>query len=106
MWTCEKCGEKIEDQFDSCWRCAAPEVATQTTTTTAAGGRAETAPKWRMAFRTFRGTLATWDDLFGKAAQFATEIGSERVVSISHSADHSDGVVTVWYWTMEDEIGS
>lgn len=24
MWTCEKCGEKIEDQFDSCWKCAGP----------------------------------------------------------------------------------
>src|SRR5215831_68270 len=22
MWTCPKCGERIEDQFDSCWRCA------------------------------------------------------------------------------------
>ena len=23
MWTCPKCGEKIEGQFDSCWKCAA-----------------------------------------------------------------------------------
>ena len=22
MWTCPKCGERIEDQFDSCWKCA------------------------------------------------------------------------------------
>jgi hypothetical protein len=22
MWNCPKCGEEIEDQFDSCWRCA------------------------------------------------------------------------------------
>jgi len=21
MWTCPKCGEKLEDQFDSCWKC-------------------------------------------------------------------------------------
>ncbi len=29
MWTCSKCGEKIEDQFDSCWKCAGhPEVVT------------------------------------------------------------------------------
>jgi hypothetical protein len=28
MWTCQKCGEKIEDQFDSCWKCAEkPEQA-------------------------------------------------------------------------------
>ena len=24
MWTCPKCGEQIEDQFTSCWKCAAP----------------------------------------------------------------------------------
>ena len=26
MWTCTKCGEEIEDAFDSCWKCAAPTV--------------------------------------------------------------------------------
>jgi hypothetical protein len=59
-----------------------------------------------MAYRTFRGTFATWEALFAQAAQFATELGPERVVSISHSADHSDAVVTVWYWTTEDESES
>ena len=24
MWKCAQCGEEIEDQFDSCWKCAAP----------------------------------------------------------------------------------
>jgi serine protease inhibitor len=24
MWTCPKCGESVDDQFDSCWKCAAP----------------------------------------------------------------------------------
>src|SRR5208283_4240817 len=28
MWTCPKCGEEIEDQFDSCWKCAAPAKTT------------------------------------------------------------------------------
>lgn len=28
MWTCPKCGEKIEDQFDSCWKCSAPAEQT------------------------------------------------------------------------------
>jgi hypothetical protein len=28
MWTCPKCSEKIDDQFDSCWKCTAkPEQA-------------------------------------------------------------------------------
>jgi hypothetical protein len=46
----------------------------------------------------FRGTLKTWDDLFSQAAEFATEIGRDNLIAISHSADHSDGVVTVWFW--------
>jgi hypothetical protein len=24
MWRCPKCGEQIEDQFDSCWKCVEP----------------------------------------------------------------------------------
>jgi hypothetical protein len=24
MWKCQICGEEIEDQFDSCWKCAKP----------------------------------------------------------------------------------
>ena len=54
----------------------------------------------------FRGTLVTWQSLFTKAAQFATEIGPERVLSISHSEDQGDGVVTVWYWTTEEKTES
>ncbi len=56
-----------------------------------------------MAYRVFRGTLATWDDLFSQAAEFATDLGPERVLSISHSADHHDGVVSVWYWEADAE---
>jgi hypothetical protein len=53
-------------------------------------------------YRDFRGTMATWDELFEEAAGFATSIGPERLVNISHSADRTEGVVTVWYW---DEPG-
>ena len=49
-------------------------------------------------FRMFRGTIATWDDLFSEAAAFATTLGRERLISISHSEDQQDGVVAVWYW--------
>ena len=50
-----------------------------------------------------RGTLATWDDLFTKAAYFATEVGPGRVLNISHSVDDADGVVTVWYWEPKED---
>ena len=49
-------------------------------------------------YRKFRSSLATWDTLFEEAAEFATRIGKERLISISHSEDASDGVVVVWYW--------
>lgn len=75
----------------------------ETTATPGADRSAATDQKWRLAYRKFRGTLATWADLFEEAARFATEIGPERVLNISHSADQCDGVVTVWYWTTEDE---
>ena len=104
MWTCLKCGEKIEDRFDSCWRCSTPKCVAQANGAPLADVAAGGAQKWRMAYRTFRGILATWEELFAEAAQFATEIGPERVVSISHSEDQSDGVVTVWYWTTKDEV--
>src|ERR1700690_4338334 len=32
MWTCPKCGEKIENQFDSCWKCAAEPKQTDVST--------------------------------------------------------------------------
>jgi hypothetical protein len=54
--------------------------------------------KPRAKFEVFRGTFATWTTLFSEAAHFAGVIGPDRVISISHSATHSDGVVTVWYW--------
>lgn len=56
----------------------------------------------RVKYRFFRGTLATWDMLFQRAGEFASEIGPTLVINISHSAAGADGTVTVWYWA-EDE---
>ena len=52
----------------------------------------------KVKYEVFRGTLATWETLFRQASEFAATLGRERVINISHSCDHSDGVVTVWYW--------
>ncbi|NCF90416.1 MAG: hypothetical protein GWQ05_05575 [Verrucomicrobiaceae bacterium] len=49
-------------------------------------------------FRTFRGVLTSFDNLFRQAADFATSVGKQDLISISHSEDGDDGVVTVWYW--------
>lgn len=52
----------------------------------------------RVRFRVFRSILKSWESMFQEVADFATEVGPERLISISHSEDHGDGVVTVWYW--------
>jgi hypothetical protein len=53
----------------------------------------------KVEFEVFRSTISSWQDLFASAAAFATKVGPERVISISHSADNGEGVVTVWYWS-------
>ena len=58
----------------------------------------------RVATRHFQGTWTSWEQLFQQAADFAGSVGPQRLISISHSADHSDGVVTVWYWTYEKDV--
>ena len=99
-WTCSKCGERIEKQFDSCWRCSTPRrpptAAAPSLTPPLAS---ETKAAWRVEYEMFRGTWVTWEGLFTQAASFAAEIGRERLIGISHSADRGDGVVAVWYWT-------
>ena len=51
-----------------------------------------------MRFEIFRSSVESWDNLFAKASEFATEIGEQRVINISHSWHHNHGIVTVWYW--------
>jgi len=50
-------------------------------------------------YQTFRGGFLTWDALFTEAAEYASTLGPDRLISISHSEDDNDGVVTVWFWT-------
>ena len=56
----------------------------------------------RVAFQMYRGTFATWHQLFTEAAAFATRVGQERLIGISHSEDQGKGVVTVWFWADEN----
>ncbi|MCC7290557.1 MAG: hypothetical protein IT449_00685 [Phycisphaerales bacterium] len=52
----------------------------------------------RVLSRKFQATFKSWESLFREAADFATGLGPERLISISHSAEHSEGIVVVWYW--------
>jgi hypothetical protein len=49
-------------------------------------------------FKVFRGMWTSGEELFAEAAAFAAEIGSVRLISISHSTSGNEGTVTVWYW--------
>jgi hypothetical protein len=49
-------------------------------------------------FMEFRSSFKSWNDLFSEAAAFATTLGRERLISISHSENQGKGVVAVWYW--------
>jgi hypothetical protein len=102
MWTCAKCGEESEDHFDTCWKCQSARGDAPT----GRPEKPEPKPAWRMSCKVFRGTFATWEKLFSEAAEFATSVGPERVISISHSEDDSDGVVAVWFWTDENEASN
>ncbi|MBN1818545.1 MAG: hypothetical protein JW828_14375 [Sedimentisphaerales bacterium] len=53
----------------------------------------------RVTFEMFSGMLIRWEDLFQQACDFATKIGKDRLINISHSENHKKGIVTVWYWT-------
>jgi hypothetical protein len=57
----------------------------------------------KMRCKYFRGSLKSWPELFGQAADFATEIGVDHVISISHACAGSDGTVAVWYWVSGEE---
>ena len=54
----------------------------------------------QVKFRVFKPTRRYWNDLFQDAAKFATSIGPQHLINISHSCDDiREGVVTVWYWS-------
>ncbi len=53
----------------------------------------------KVKFQVFRGIFSSWETLFQQAAEFATAIGRDKLITISHSEDQVQGVVTVWYWS-------
>jgi len=53
----------------------------------------------KVKYEFFRSSYQSWDTLFIEASQFASLLGKDRLISVSHSCDHKrEGVVTVWYW--------
>ncbi len=55
-------------------------------------------------FKMFKSSFQSWNSLFQQAAEFATNVGRERLIGISHSCGETESVVTVWFWE-EDGLG-
>jgi hypothetical protein len=49
-------------------------------------------------FKIFKSVMKSWPDLCAEAAAFASEQGRERLINVSVSEDHHEGVIIVWYW--------
>jgi hypothetical protein len=65
----------------------------------------------RVAYRHFESVTKSWATMFAEAADFATKVGRDRLIGISHShgggsdgwGTGGSGVVTVWYWEHGEE---
>lgn len=104
MNRCPKCGETSEAQFDSCWKCGT-EFASPALPDVSDNPVGAELPRRRPVarYRRFRGTFTSWDSLLSQAAEFASSIGPERLITLSHSEDKDDGLVVVWYWSDGEE---
>ena len=49
-------------------------------------------------FEVFKSSFKSWNDLATEASAYATNLGRERLINISASADGGSGVIIVWYW--------
>ena len=52
----------------------------------------------RVRFEVFKSSFKTWKDLAEEASDYASNIGRERLINITVSADSGQGVIMVWYW--------
>lgn len=98
FWKCPHCGEAVELQFATCWNCSTPmpESPKQETQAEVQGDAANNQPP-AFSCRSTQGSWANWDDFFGDLAKMATEIGPERLVSISHSGTEDDALGAIFH---------
>jgi hypothetical protein len=60
----------------------------------------------RVRFQVFKSSFSSWDVLFQQAADFASRLPTDRLITISHSCDNQEGVVSVWYWATDEEVAA
>jgi hypothetical protein len=60
----------------------------------------------RVLFKTYESKMASREKLFRYASEFATQLGRDRLISLSHSEDRDNIIISVWYWGEEEPRGS
>jgi hypothetical protein len=56
----------------------------------------------RLFFKVFDSKMASREKLFKAAVEFANQIGRDRLMTLSHSEDRDNIVITIWYWAEEE----
>jgi hypothetical protein len=59
----------------------------------------------RITFKAFDSKMASREKLFKAGLEFANKLRREDIVSITHTEDRDNIVLTVWYWTDEVDKG-
>jgi hypothetical protein len=56
--------------------------------------------------KTFQSRTRSWDDLRQDAAQFASSVGRDNLITITVVLEAPKGILTVWYWSEGDSEGA
>ena len=59
----------------------------------------------RITFKAFDSKMASREKLFKAAVEFANKLDPKQLITLTHSEDRDNIVITIWYWTEEAEIG-
>lgn len=55
----------------------------------------------RITFKAFDSKMASREKLFKAGLEFANKLEPDKLITITHSEDRDNIVLTVWYWTEE-----
>jgi hypothetical protein len=56
----------------------------------------------RLFFKVFDSKMASREKLFKAAVEFANQVGRDQLLTLSHSEDRDNIVLTIWYWADEE----
>jgi hypothetical protein len=60
----------------------------------------------RIVYKSFDSKMASREKLFKAVVDFANRIERKDLITLTHSEDRDNIVVTIWYWTDEADKGA